>query len=68
MEDLLNVVLSDGTIVKTPHQSYVLQAWYNGKWNNEGVYPPTDEGFDRAQNRLDIIARTNDNVRIQKFM
>ncbi|MBO5628752.1 MAG: hypothetical protein J5965_06710 [Aeriscardovia sp.] len=53
--ETIKVHLSDGTVVETPRSSYVVQEWYNGKWNNMATYPPTKEGYQKAQDKMQAI-------------
>ncbi len=65
-QELLIIALSDGTEVRSPRQSYVVQEWNCGKWNNVAVYPPTKDGYRKAQEKMDAI--DNKLVRVTQFM
>lgn len=45
---MLTVTLSSGTEIKAAVGSYVVQSWFNGKWNNLAVFGNTDEGYEMA--------------------
>lgn len=65
-QELLNITLSDGKVVKSPRQSYVVQEWNCGKWQNVAVYPPTKDGYEEAHEKMNVI--DNDYARVMQFM
>jgi hypothetical protein len=65
-QELLNITLSDGKVVKSPRQSYVVQEWNCGKWQNVAVYPPTKDGYKEAHEKMNAI--DNDYARVMQFM
>jgi len=64
--ELLNITLSDGKVVQSPRQSYVVQEWNCGKWQNVAVYPPTKDGYRESHEKMNAI--DNDSARVMQFM
>ncbi len=64
-QNKLKITLSNGEVVEAERQSYVVQEWNAGKWENAAVYPPTKEGYKEAHEKMYAI--DNPSVRIQQF-
>lgn len=46
--EFIKVRLYDDSVVEAKRFSFIVQEWYNGKWNTLGVYDNTTEGFEQA--------------------
>jgi hypothetical protein len=44
MDNTLILTLADSTEIRITPGSYIVEQWYNGKWNNICAFPYTNEG------------------------